>query len=83
MIPVYYFPYDLSNTISLVSLKLYSGFQKVTSEKPEYCDFVYPQAGIGGQIMQHKTVLNIYRLCLLKSTQIITTNLCLQIYLVS
>ena len=48
MIPVYYFPYDLSNTISLVSLKLYSGFQKVTSEKPEYCDFVYPQGRYWG-----------------------------------
>ena len=40
--PVYYFPDHRSNTISLVALEFYVGFQKVTSEPPEHYDFVFP-----------------------------------------
>ena len=39
----YYFTFHLSNTISVGSLKFYVGFQKVTSEPLERCDFVDPQ----------------------------------------
>ena len=41
--PVYYFPGHTSNTISSGALKFYAGFQKVTSENIEHCDFVDPQ----------------------------------------
>ena len=41
--PVYYYPYQPSNNIPLVLLKFYVGFQKVTSEPLEHCDFVDPQ----------------------------------------
>ena len=40
---VYYFPGHPYNTISSVALKFYVGFQKVTSEPLEHCDFFYPQ----------------------------------------
>ena len=38
--PVYYFPSQPSNTISSGSLKFHVGFQKVTSESLEYCEFL-------------------------------------------
>ena len=41
--PVYYCPGNTSNTISSDALKFYVGYQKVTSEPLEHCDFVYPQ----------------------------------------
>ena len=41
--PVYYCPDQTSKTISLVSLKYYYGFQKVTSEPLEHRNFVDPQ----------------------------------------
>ena len=41
--PVYYFPGQPSNTISSGALKFYVGFQKVTSEPLENCDFFDPQ----------------------------------------
>ena len=41
--PVYYFPVHPSNTISSGTLKFYVGFQKVTSEPLENCEFVDPQ----------------------------------------
>ena len=41
--PVYYCSGHPSNPISLGSLKFYAGFQKVTSETLEHCDFVDPQ----------------------------------------
>ena len=41
--PVYYFPGHPSNIISSGALKFYVGFQKVTSEILEHCDFVDPQ----------------------------------------
>ena len=37
--PVYYCPGHPFNTISLVALKFYVGFQTVTSELLEHCDF--------------------------------------------
>ena len=40
---VYYFPGRPLNTISSGALKCCVGFQKVTSEPPEHCDFVDPQ----------------------------------------
>ena len=40
---VYYFPGQPFNSISLVALKLYFGFQKVTSEPLEHCYFFYPK----------------------------------------
>ena len=43
VVTVYYFPGNPSNTISSGDLKFYPGFQKVTSEHLEHCDFVYPQ----------------------------------------
>ena len=42
--PVYCFPYQPSNTISLGDLKFYIGLQKVASEPLEHCDFVDPQS---------------------------------------
>ena len=39
----YYCPSHPSNTISSGALKIYVGFQKVTSEPLEHCDFVEPQ----------------------------------------
>ena len=41
--PVYYCPCHPSNTISSGAIKIYVGFQKVTSEPLEHCDFVDPQ----------------------------------------
>ena len=41
--PVYYFTCPPSNTISSGTLKIYVGFQKVTYEPLEHCDFVDPQ----------------------------------------
>ena len=43
VVPVYYFPGHPSNTMTSGSLKFYVGFQKVTSEPLEHCDFVDPQ----------------------------------------
>ena len=43
VVKVHYCPGHPSNTISLVSLEFYSGFQKFTSEPLEHCDFVDPQ----------------------------------------
>ena len=43
VVPVYYCPDHPYNTISSDDLKFYVGFQKVTSEPIEYCDFVNPQ----------------------------------------
>ena len=43
MVPVYYCPGHPSNAISSCDLKFYLGFQNVTSENLEHCDFVYPQ----------------------------------------
>ena len=43
VIPVYYFPCNPYNTISLSYLKCYVGFQKVTCETIEHCDSVDPQ----------------------------------------
>ena len=43
VVPVYYCPGHHSNTISLGSLKFYVGFQEVTSEPIEHCDFIEPQ----------------------------------------
>ena len=40
---VYYYPYQPSNTISSGAIKVYVGFQKVTSEPIEHCDFVDPR----------------------------------------
>ena len=40
---VYYFPGLLSNTISLDSIKCYSGFKKVTYKPLEYLEFVDSQ----------------------------------------
>ena len=41
--PVYYFTGQTSNTISLGELKCYVGFQKLTYEPLEHCDFFNPQ----------------------------------------
>ena len=41
--PVYYCPGQPSNNISPGVLKFYIGFNKVTSEPLEHCDFVDPQ----------------------------------------
>ena len=41
--PVYYCPGHPPNTIALVALKLFVGFQKVKSEPIEHFDFVEPQ----------------------------------------
>ena len=38
--PVYYCPGHPSNTISLGALKFYVGFQNITPEPLEHCDFV-------------------------------------------
>ena len=43
VVPVYYFPGHLYNTISLGALKFYVGFQKVAYEPLENCDFFDPQ----------------------------------------
>ena len=43
VVPVYYCPVHPSNAISFCDLKLYPGFQNITSESLEHCDFVYPQ----------------------------------------
>ena len=43
VVPVYYFQGHPSNTISSSALKVYVGFQKVTYEPIEHCDFVDPQ----------------------------------------
>ena len=43
MVPVYYCPDHPYNNISSVSLKFYVGFQKVTSETLEHCEFFDPQ----------------------------------------
>ena len=43
VVPVYYCPGHPSNTTSSVALIFYVGFQKVTSEPLEHCDFVDPQ----------------------------------------
>ena len=43
VVSVYYCTGQLSNTISSGALKFYVGFQKVTSETLEHCDFVDPQ----------------------------------------
>ena len=43
VVRVYYCPGNPSITISLGDIKFYLGFQKVTSEHLEHCDFVYPQ----------------------------------------
>ena len=43
MVPVYYYPGQPSNNISLSALKFCIGFQKVTSEPLEHSDFVDPQ----------------------------------------
>ena len=40
----YYFPGHPSNIISSVALKFYVGFQDVTFEPLEHCDFIDPQA---------------------------------------
>ena len=40
---VYFCPSNPSNTISMVALKCYVSFQKVTSDPLEYYDFVEPQ----------------------------------------
>ena len=40
---VYYCPCHPSNTISSGTLKFYVGFQRVTSESLEHCNFVHPQ----------------------------------------
>ena len=40
---VYYFPGHPYNTISSGALKFYVGFQQVTFEPLEHCDFVDPQ----------------------------------------
>ena len=41
--PVYYFPVHPSITISSGDLNFHAGFQKFTSERLEYCDYVDPQ----------------------------------------
>ena len=41
--PVYYCSVHPYNTISSGYLKFYAGFQKVTYEPLEHCDFVVPQ----------------------------------------
>ena len=41
--PVYYCPGHTSNTISSCALKFYIGFEKVTSEPLEHCEFFDPQ----------------------------------------
>ena len=41
--PVYCCPGNPPNTTSLVAIKFYIGFKKVTSEPLEHCDFVDPQ----------------------------------------
>ena len=43
VLPVYYCPGHPSNTISLGELKFHLGFQNITSEHIEHCDFVDPQ----------------------------------------
>ena len=43
VVPVYYCPDHPSNTISSVDLKFHLGFQKITSDHLDHCDFVDPQ----------------------------------------
>ena len=43
VVPAYYFPGHPSNTISSGDLKFHLGFQNITSEHIEHCDFVEPQ----------------------------------------
>ena len=43
VVPVYYCPGNLSNNISSGDLKYYLGFQNITSEHLEHCNFVHPQ----------------------------------------
>ena len=43
VVPFYHCPGNPSNTISSGDLKFYLGFQNVTSEHLEHCDFVDPQ----------------------------------------
>ena len=43
VLPVCYCPGHPSNTSSSIALKFYVGFQNVTSELLEHCDFVDPQ----------------------------------------
>ena len=43
VVTVYYYPGHPFHTISLCDLKFYLGYQEVTSEHLEHCDFVYPQ----------------------------------------
>ena len=43
MVPVYYCPGNPSNTISSGDLKFHLGFQNITTEHIEHCDFVDPQ----------------------------------------
>ena len=43
VVPVYYFPGHLSNTLSSGALKFYIGYKKVTSKPLEHCDLADPQ----------------------------------------
>ena len=44
VVPVYYLPGHPSNTISQGDLKMFIGFQKVTSEPLEHCNFMHLQS---------------------------------------
>ena len=54
--PVYYCTCKLYNTISLVALKFYIGFQKVTYETLEHCDFLNLRVVIGDHPTRLKTI---------------------------
>ena len=58
--PVYYFPGQTSNTISLGDLKCYVCFKNVTYEPLEYCGFVDPQGRYWGP--PYQTQNNVYYL---------------------
>ena len=66
--PFYYCPGHLSNTISLVALKVYVIFQKVTHESLEHCDFFDPQGGSWRSPYQIEIFKTIFKLKLSKST---------------
>ena len=64
--PVYYCPGHPSNTISPGSLKFYVGFQKVTSETLEHCDFVDPQVRSWRSLYQTQNNLNYIQIRIVK-----------------
>ena len=64
----YYCPGYPYITISLVALTFYVGFQKVTYEPLENCDFVDPQVFLGDHPTRIKTILTIFKSKLSNST---------------